>query len=43
MYHRLDGPAIEYISGAKLWYIQNKRLSREKENLLNIWYERQNK
>jgi len=25
IYHRLDGPAIEYASGTKAWYVDGKR------------------
>ncbi|NVM34069.1 MAG: hypothetical protein HWN81_00640 [Candidatus Lokiarchaeota archaeon] len=27
--HRLDGPAIEYVSGSKRWYINGKHLTEE--------------
>lgn len=41
--HRLDGPAVihELNSGVKhwLWFIDGRRLNRQKEKLLNIWYE----
>jgi len=28
-YHREDGPAIEYASGTKLWYLNGKEVSWE--------------
>ena len=28
MFHREDGPAIEYADGAKYWYIENNRLTK---------------
>lgn len=37
--HRLDGPAIEMIDGDTEWWIDGKRLSPEKETVMNIWYE----
>lgn len=42
MRHRLDGPAIEYKTKndrTNKWWIEGKRLSLDKEKLLNIWYE----
>lgn len=38
--HRLDGPAIIYSNGSNEWWFYGERLSREKEKLLNIWYEK---
>jgi len=33
--HRLDGPAIEYASGNKEWFIEGKELSEEEFNARN--------
>jgi hypothetical protein len=32
IYHRLDGPAIEYADGAKSWYIDDNCLTEEDFN-----------
>jgi len=32
--HRIDGPAIEYPSGYKAWYINDKQLEKEEFNRL---------
>lgn len=40
--HKLDGPAVDY-DGTKEWWIDGKRMSPEKENIMNIWYENGNK
>lgn len=36
--HRLDGPAY-CCWGKKQWHINGERLSPEKENVMNMWYE----
>jgi hypothetical protein len=41
--HRLDGPAVVYNFGGLAWYVDGSRLSKEKEKLLNIWYENKSK
>lgn len=38
--HRLDGPAVVFDNGVKIWWINGIRLSIDKEKLLNIWYEK---
>ena len=40
--HREDGPAIIHWYGKFEWYINGKRLSAEKEKVLNIWYKNKN-
>lgn len=41
--HRLDGPAIEWGNGNLEWWINGKRLSYDKERMLNTWYENRSK
>ena len=36
--HRTDGPAREWVTGYKEWWINGERLSREKEMILNKWW-----
>ena len=31
-YHRLDGPAVEFVNGYRYWYINGKRLTEEEFN-----------
>jgi len=33
-YHRVDGPAIEWSSGNKFWYLEDKKISEEEFNQL---------
>ena len=40
--HRKDGPAVKYSNGNKEWYINGERLSREKEMILNKWWDNKN-
>ena len=40
--HRTDGPALEYPNGNRLWIINGKRLSPEKEAILNQWWDNKN-
>ena len=40
--HRKDGPAVEWKNGDKEWYINGERLSREKEAILNKWWNNKN-
>ena len=40
--HKTDGPAIEYLNGYKEWWIDGKRLSPEKEMILNKWWDNKN-
>ena len=37
--HRLNGPAVEWSDGRKEWWINGIRLSHEKENVMNTWWE----
>lgn len=37
--HRIDGPAVECSDGYKEWWINGARLSKEKEAIMNLWYE----
>lgn len=41
--HRLDGPAVICWDGSKQWWIDGEPLSKEKQKLLNIWYENKSK
>lgn len=41
-FHRIDGPAVEYPNGNKEWWVNNKRLSPEKEAILNQWLNNKN-
>jgi hypothetical protein len=40
--HRTDGPAVEWTTGYKEWWINGKRLSPEKEIILNKWWNNKN-
>ena len=40
--HRVNGPAIELANGDRYWYINGKRLSPEKETILNEWWKKKN-
>ena len=33
--HRLDGPAIEYNSGSKEWWVDGKEITEEQSKILN--------
>lgn len=37
--HRLDGPALICPVFGNEWWINGVRLSKEKENIMNIWWE----
>ena len=41
-HHRTDGPAIEWNDGTKAWWVDGKRLSAEKEEILNQWWDKKN-
>jgi hypothetical protein len=40
--HRFDGPAVEFADDDNEWYINGKRLSLEKEAILNQWWNNKN-
>lgn len=37
--HRLDGPAIEYKNKPNQWWVGGIRFSKEKEIIMNLWWE----
>lgn len=40
-YHRMDGPAVDWLH-SKEWWVDGKRLSPEKEVILNQWWNNKN-